>query len=197
MRKVLIAIVAMLLVSACSSTASSEVLVSAAASLTDAFSEIETEFERANPSIDVVLNFGGSSALREQILAGAPADVFASANQANMQRIAGEGFVTEAPIDFAINRLEIAVPAGNPASVTSITDLAKADLLIGLCAATVPCGDFARDALAAASVVPAVDTDEPDVRALLTKIEAGELDAGIVYATDVAARADTIVGVTR
>lgn len=194
MRKVLV-FSWLLIAVGCSSAAPDEVLVSAAASLTDAFTEIETEFERANPGIDVVLNFGGSSALREQILAGAPADVFAAANQPNMERILDEGLVVGAPTDFASNRLEIAVPAGNPGSVTDIADFADPDLLIGLCAEAVPCGVFARQALAAATVLPAPDTNEPDVRALLTKVEEGELDAAIVYATDVAARGDTVTGI--
>lgn len=87
---------------------------------------------------------------------------------------------------FAHNRLTIAVPKGNPAGITGLTDFANPGLLIGLCAASVPCGGFARQALRNAGVTASIDTNEPDVRALLTKIEAGELDAGITYVTDVA-----------
>jgi molybdate transport system substrate-binding protein len=175
--------------------ARSEVLVSAAASLTDAFAAIEAGFEAANPDIDVVLNLGGSSSLREQILAGAPADVFASANTSNMDAVVGAGETLQQPRVFATNRLEIAVPAGNPAAIGGLDDFTRADLLIGLCAAAAPCGEFAADVFDRAGVEPSIDTREPDVRALLTKIEAGELDAGIVYVTDVAAAVGGIEGI--
>lgn len=178
-----------LLLAACGTTGSGadgEVLVSAAASLTDAFSEMEAAFEAVNPETDVLLNSGGSSALREQILAGAPADVFASANMSNMDQVVAAGEVEGEPTIFARNRLDIAVPSGNPGGVTGLADFARDELLIGLCAEDLPCGDYGRQALEKAHVIPAVDTDEPNVRALLTKIEAGELDAGIVYVTDVA-----------
>jgi molybdate transport system substrate-binding protein len=93
------------------------------------------------------------------------------------------------------NRLQIAVPAGNDAGVTGLDDFADADLLIGLCAEEVPCGEFAREALANAGVTPSIDTNEPDVRSLLTKVEVGDLDAGIVYVTDVIAAGDAVEGV--
>jgi molybdate transport system substrate-binding protein len=96
---------------------------------------------------------------------------------------------------FVRNELEIAVPAGNPGDVDGLDDFASTDLLIGLCAEEVPCGEFGREALANAGVTPAQDTDEPDVRSLLTKIEAGDLDAGIVYATDVLAAGDAVEGI--
>ena len=194
-RILLVAIAAILLTGGCSSADRREVLVSAAASLTDAFAAIEAAFEELHPDIDIVLNVGGSSALREQLLAGAPADVFASANQANMDRVVAAGLVTGNAINFATNGLEIAVPSGNPADVAGLCDFDNDALLIGLCAAAVPCGDFARTALASAGIEPAVDTNEPTVRALLTKIEAGELDAGIVYASDVATSRGRVDGI--
>jgi molybdate transport system substrate-binding protein len=161
-------------------------LVSAAASLTDAFGQMEVVFEAEHPGVDVVLNVGGSSSLREQILEGAPADVFASASSSNMDPLVSAGDVSGEPVVFTANALQIAVPRGNPAGITGLEDFGRPDLLIGLCAQGVPCGDLAREALAKAGVTPAVDTNEPDVRSLLTKIEAGELDAGITYVTDVA-----------
>ncbi len=170
------------------------VLVFAAASLTDAFGEIATMFRAANPEFDVQLNLAGSSSLREQILEGAPADVFASANTSNMDQVIEAGGAS-ASATLATNILQIAVPPGNPAGVTEFADFAREGLLIGLCAEGVPCGDFGRQALASAGVVPAVDTNEPDVRALMVKIEAGELDAGIVYVTDVLAAGDSVEGV--
>ena len=172
-----------------------QVLVSAAASLTDVFAAIEVEFESERLDVDVVVNLGGSSALREQILAGAPVDVFASANLVNMRRVVEEGFVSGNVPIFATNSMAIAVPSGNPAGIVGLEDFANPDYIIGLCAVAVPCGVFARLALGNAGVEPVPDTNEPDVRALLTKIEAGELDAGIVYATDIAARRATVSGV--
>lgn len=161
-----------------------DVIVSAAASLTDAFGDIGAAFEDAHPGVNVLFNFGASSALREQILEGAPADVFASANPSNMAQVVQAGEAIGSQV-FGRNLLQIAVPAGNPAGITGIADFANPALLIGLCAEGVPCGDFARQALQNAGVTAAIDTNEPDVRALLTRIEAGELDAGIVYVTDV------------
>lgn len=172
-----------------------EVLVSAAASLTDAFRKMESAFEASHPELDVELNLGGSSSLRFQILEGAPVDVFASADTVNMKRVAERGAVSSGPVIFARNRLEIAVPPGNPAGITGLKDFADEELLIGLCAAEVPCGAFARNALARVGVTPAVDTNEPDVRALLTKVELGELDAAITYATDVAAADHAVDGI--
>ena len=176
-------------------TLDGEVLVSAAASLTDAFTEVASAFEVANPDLDVVLNLGPSSGLREQIIEGAPADVFASANTSNMDQVVQAGEVVATPEIFARNLLQIAVPSGNPAGVTGLEDFARDDLLIGLCAEEVPCGDFARQALAKAEVTLSIDSNEPDVRALLTKIEAGELDAGITYVTDVASAGGSVDGV--
>ena len=184
-----------LCVAACSGTPNNQILVSAAASLTGAFAEVESAFEVANPEIDVVLNLASSSTLREQILEGAPADVFASASLANMEVVVAAGEVTATPATFARNMLQIAVPVGNPAGISGLEDFANKELLIGLCAEGVPCGDFGREALAKAGVTPAVDTNEPDVRALLTKIEAGELDAGLTYVTDVLSAAGGVEGV--
>lgn len=168
--------------------------VFAAASLTDAFVDVGAAFEAANPGTTVEYNFGASSGLREQILAAAPADVFASANPSNMAQVLDAGLAERAEI-FATNELQIAVPAGNPAGVAGLADLADGDLLVGLCAEEVPCGQFGREALAKAGIAPSIDTNEPDVRSLLTKIEAGELDVGIVYRTDVLAASGAVDGI--
>lgn len=175
--------------------ARAEVLVSAAASLTDAFGDLEAAFERTHPDVDVKLNLAGSSTLRIQILEGAPVDVYAPANEAHMDRVVEADLVEGEPRVFALNRLRVAVPRGNPAGVDELADFADEELLIGLCAPEVPCGGFAREALRRAGVDPAVDTNEPDVRALLTKIAAGELDAGITYATDVTSAGGVVEGI--
>jgi molybdate transport system substrate-binding protein len=191
------AALAAVLVTGCSGTSvqRAEVLVSAAASLTEAFAAMEVSFEAAHPDLDVVLNLAGSSILREQILGGAPVDVFASADFANMDRLVEAGAIAGNPTLFARNSMLLVVPAGNPGGVSGLEDLGAAELLIGLCAEGVPCGDFAHRVLNRAGVRAAVDTYEPDVRALLAKIEAGELDAGIVYLTDVPAGGGGVVGI--
>lgn len=167
----------------------------AAASLTDGFGQIASTFEIEYPEVDVQLNLASSSSLREQILEGAPADVFASANSSNMDQVVEAGGVIGDPTVFAQNLLQIAVPAGNPAGITSLADFGDPNLLIGLCAEEAPCGSFGRQVLANAGVTASVDTNEPDVRALLTKIDAGELDAGIVYVTDVLAADGGVEGI--
>jgi molybdate transport system substrate-binding protein len=169
--------------------------VSAASSLSDAFAAVEATFEAREPGVDVVLNLAGTSSLRVQILEGAPVDVFASANLSNMDQVADAGQISGEARIFAHNLLQIAVPAGNPAGVRSLDDFSDAALRLGLCVEEAPCGDLARQALRKAGVVPAPDTNEPDVRALLTKIELGELDAGITYVTDVASTRGAVQGV--
>lgn len=185
----------MLTLASCGSDGRAELLVSAAASLTDTFQAIEAEFEERNPDVDVVVNLAGSSALREQIIAGAPADVFASANESVMEDVARAGLLASPARVFATNRLEIAVPLSNPVAVSGLSDFGRSELVLGLCAVGVPCGDFALKALENANVTPAIDTEEPNVRALLTKVESGDLDAGIVYVTDVLAGAGDIAGI--
>lgn len=161
--------------------------VFAAASLTDAFTELANVFEAANPDLSVALNVAGSSSLRAQILDGAPADVFASADEATMAQVLDAGAINGPVTIFATNRLTIAAPSGNPAAVSGLADFARPELFIGLCSEVVPCGALAAADLAAAGLVPAVDSFEPDVRALLTKVSEGELDAGLVYVTDILA----------
>jgi molybdate transport system substrate-binding protein len=186
------AIVCLLLPSCGGGAPDGKLSVFAAASLTDAFEDLAASFEAAHPGVEVQLNLAASSSLREQILAGAPADVFASASTSDMDQLVEAGAVSGGASLFARNRITIAVPAGNPAGVTGLEDFADPALLIGLCAEEVPCGRYGRQALEAAGVTPSLDTNEPDVRSLLNKLEAGELDAGIVYATDVAAAGGTV-----
>ncbi len=166
--------------------------VFAAASLTDAFREIAAAFETAHPGAEVRLNTAGSSALATQIGDGAPADVFASANELQMDVAVETGRTLGSPAIFATNTLTIAVPRGNPAGITGLADLGDDSLLIGLCAPVVPCGSAAATVLEAAGVVAAPDTEEPDVRSLLAKVVAGDLDAGLVYVTDAATAGDDV-----
>ena len=136
------------------------VVVSAAASLTDVFDAMATAFESEFPGTDVQLNLAGSSTLREQILGGAPVDVFASADERNMGVIDAAGELESAATIFARNSLQLAVPVSNPGEVTGLADLADDDLLVGICAVGVPCGDFARLVLNAAEVEASIDGAE-------------------------------------
>ncbi len=171
------------------------VLVFAAASLTDVMAEAETVFEEANPEVDLTVNVAGSASLRTQILEGAPADVVATANPAIMDDLVDAGRVVGRPATLATNQMVIAVAPGNPADVAGLDDLADPDRFIGLCAREVPCGDLADRAAAAADVIIDADTREPDVRSLLAKVEAGELDAGLVYRTDVVASGSGVTAI--
>ena len=179
------AVALVVLLVACSNGSSRQIRVSAASSLRHAFAELEATFEDRNPGVDVVLNLAGTATLREQVLEGAPVDVFASADMASMDVIAEAGLTSGAPQVFARNTMALAVPRGNPGNVSGLEDLAREGLLVGLCAATVPCGVLAREVLAKGGVDAAIDTNELNVTSLLTKIESGDLDVGIVYMSDV------------
>jgi molybdate transport system substrate-binding protein len=172
-----------------------DITVFAAASLTESFTQLGKDFESAHPGVKVTFNFAGSSALAQQINEGAPADVFASAAPKNMTDVTGAGAITDDPVTFVTNTLEIAVPAGNPAKVTGLADFAKADLKIALCAEQVPCGAAAKKVFDAAGITPAPDTLEQDVKAVLSKVSLGEVDAALVYKTDVKAAGDKVEGI--
>lgn len=161
------------------------VTVFAAASLTETFTAIGRDFERAHPGTTVRFSFGGSSTLAQQLNQGAPADVFAAASPATMRQATD----ADTPTVFARNQLVIAVPKGNPKRMTGLTDLARAGVKVALCAEQVPCGAAARTALTAAAVALTPVTLEQDVKAALTKVKLGEVDAALVYRTD--ARAAT------
>lgn len=172
-----------------------DLTVYAAASLTESFGEIKAAFEEANPGVTITYNFGGSSALAEGIVSGAPVDVFASASPTTMSTVTDAGLSTDTPQTFAGNTLEIAVPVGNPGQITGLDDFADPSKVIALCAAEVPCGAAAATVFAAAGITPAPDTLEEDVKAALTKVEVGEVDAALVYRTDVIAAGDTVEGI--
>ena len=171
------------------------VRVIAASSLTDAFTRVAVAFETATPGTRVELSFAGSATIREQVLGGVDVDVVAVAGRHPMDALRSTAAITEAATVFASNEITIGVPADNPGGVSQIDDLENADLFIGACAPGVPCGDLAAEAFRAAGVSPSLDTVEPNVRALLSKLASGELDAGLVYTTDVLASRGEVVGV--
>ncbi|MFI5911332.1 molybdate ABC transporter substrate-binding protein [Dactylosporangium sp. NPDC051541] len=163
--------------------------VFAAASLTESFTKIGQAFEAANPGSKVTFNYAGSSALATQINQGAPADVFASAAPANMKTVTDAGNASGEPTTFAKNQLVIAVAPGNPKGIKGLADLAKPGIKVALCAEQVPCGAAAKTALTAANVKLTPVTLEQDVKAALSKLTLGEVDAALVYRTDAHAAA--------
>ncbi|WP_413355261.1 molybdate ABC transporter substrate-binding protein [Microbacterium sp. 1P06AB] len=159
--------------------------VYAAASLKGSFDKIDEAFTAQHPGVEISPVYDGSSTLASQIAEGAPADVFASADEATMAKVSE--FALE-PAVFASNTLVIAVPAGNPKKVSALADLA--DVVTVLCAPEVPCGAASATLLSAAGVTVDAASLEQNVLAVLTKVAAGEADAGLVYATDVVGRSD-------
>ncbi|MEE8599900.1 molybdate ABC transporter substrate-binding protein [Euzebya tangerina] len=175
-------------------TVTGEVVISAAASLTEAFGELADVFEEEHPAAEVTLNLAGSQVLAAQIVQGAPVDVFASANQTQMDVVLEEGLAADA-VPFATNRLAIAVADGNPLGVRGLADLADPDLVMVLANPDVPAGAAATDVLDRAGVQLTPASLEPDVRAALSKVELGEADAAVVYASDLVTSSDGIEGV--
>jgi molybdate transport system substrate-binding protein len=169
------------------------ITVAAASSLTGAFTEAKAQFEADNPGTTINLSFGGSSSLAQQINDGAPIDVFASADNENMQKVSAE--ISGRPATFTTNTLEIMVARGNPLGITSLGDLARPGLIYVSCAPEVPVGRYASSVLARAGVAVTPSSLEPDVKGIVTKITSGEADAGIVYTTDVRAAGDRASGV--
>lgn len=168
--------------------------VFAAASLTAAFHDAKTGLGSTDPNLTVTYSFAGSNALVTQVQQGAPADVFASADQRNMTTLVRAG-VVEAPIVFARNRLQIAVGPGNPKGITGLADLAEPGVSVVLAAPGVPVGDYTREVAARLGISITPRSLETDVRSALTKVTSGEVDATVVYLTDVRAAGSKAVGV--
>jgi molybdate transport system substrate-binding protein len=171
------------------------ITVFAASSLTAAYTAIGKDFEKAHTGSMIKLSFGGSSTLVAQIQQGAIGDIFASADQPNMQKAVDGGLVAGSPSISAHNRLEIVVGAGNPKHITGLSDLTHSGLVVLLCAPAVPCGRYAAQALQKASVTVKPASQETDVKAVVSKVALGEADAGIVYVTDVKAAGAGVQGV--
>jgi molybdate transport system substrate-binding protein len=171
------------------------VVVFAAASLKNTFTSLTASFEKAHPGVTVVPSFGGSDTLAAQIVAGSPVDVFAAASAITMATVTNAHDALTTPMVFAKNSLEIAVAPSNPLHVAGLADLTKASVKVAVCAPTVPCGAAAAKAFAAVNLKPHAVTQEQDVTAVLTKVELGEVDAGVVYQTDVRSAGAKVLGV--
>jgi molybdate transport system substrate-binding protein len=192
---------ATVLVAACGGTTPSTstppvtINVFAAASLTDSFKALGDDFHHNNPDITVQFNFAGSPTLVMQIEQGAQADVFASADTTNMNKLSSDGYTGGTPQVFAHNKLEIVVAPGNPKHIAGLADLARPDVIYISAGPTVPAGKYALEALQKAGVTATPKSLETDVKSLVSKIELGEADAGIVYTTDVKAAGAKVDGV--
>ncbi|MGH9136474.1 MAG: molybdate ABC transporter substrate-binding protein [Acidimicrobiales bacterium] len=172
-----------------------DVTVFAAASLTDSFTEIAAEFEAVHPDAEVVLNFAASSQLATQIDEGAPADVYASADHHNMERLVDAARTDGVPATFATNELAIIVEPDNPLGIGGLADLDDPDLIVVMCDPAVPIGAYTQQLFEAARVDMTPDSLEEDVRGIVGKVVAGEADAGVVYVTDISAAGDNAEGV--
>jgi molybdate transport system substrate-binding protein len=206
--RVVPAVTALALLGACGSSAAKpaattpttpalkgQITVFAASSLTAAFKDLGAAFMKAHPEATVTFSFDASSALVAQITQGAPADVFASADTANMDKLTNAKLTASTPVVFATNVLSIIVPAGNPKGIKAPDDLANAKHKVVLCDPTVPCGKYAKQSLDAAKVVVTPVSLEQNVKGVVTKVTTGEADAGIVYVTDVKAAGNKTSGV--
>ena len=177
-----------------SGAASGTVTVFAAASLTESFTSLGRQFEAAHPGTTVKFNFGASSSLAENINQGAPADVFASASPKNMQQVVDADGASDSKT-FAKNVMQIAVPADNPADVREVTDLARSNVKVALCQPQVPCGAVAQQVFENVNITVKPVTQGADVKAVLTTVQLGEVDAGMVYRTDVRAAGTKVKGI--
>jgi molybdate transport system substrate-binding protein len=177
-----------------SPSSSAKITVFAAASLQGSFTKLGKQFEAAHPDDKVTFSFGPSSGLASQITSGAPADVFASAAVANMDQVVKAGDASS-PSDFAKNVMEVAVPPKNPAHITTLDNLSKSSVKVALCQPQVPCGVTAAKVFKNANITVKPVTLEADVRSVLSKVELGDVDAGMVYVTDVKATGNQVKGI--
>ena len=176
-------------------TPSGTLTVFAAASLKATFTELARTFEAEHPGTKVTLSFAGSSDLAGQLSQGAPADVFASADTANMKKVQDAGLADGTPKDFATNALAIAVPPGNPAGIASLQDLARPGIKLVTCARQVPCGAATAKVAQAAGLALSPVSEENAVTDVLGKVTSGEADAGLVYGTDIKAAGSSAKGI--
>ena len=166
--------------------------VSAAASLTQSFDQLSNEFEKDHPGVSVDVNYGGSSGLVQQLTEGAPADVFASADQKNMKKLTDADLAQGEPKIFATNVLTLVVPKDNPAGITSVQNVLNKKVKLVTCAPEVPCGAATQKVEKANGVELTPVSQENAVTDVLGKVTSGQADAGIVYVTDAKAAGDKV-----
>jgi len=169
--------------------------VSAAASLTDVYGQLKPQFEQANPGVTVQFNFGGSDTLAQQVVQGAPADVLATASTRTMQTAQQAGRIQGEPVTYATNKLQIAVQPGNPKQVADLTSLVGPQVTESVCAPAVPCGAATEAAERAAGVTLDPVSEEQDVRSVLQRVTTRNVDAGLVYVSDVTSSGGQVQGI--
>jgi len=197
-KRLAIAALTLLLISGCSSTeqpAANRIIVFAAASLKKTFTELGEQFKTQNPGSSVEFSFAGSSDLVTQLTQGAPADVFASADTKNMDKAAQAGLLAGNPVNFASNTLTIAVAPGNPKKIGSFKDLTRQGLNVVVCAPQVPCGSATQKVEQVTGVTLYPVSEESAVTDVLSKVETGQADAGLVYVTDAKGAGDKVASV--
>lgn len=180
---------------AAESAVTGDITVFAAASLNKSFTELGKQFESEYPGTTVKFNFAGSSDLATQIIQGAPADVFASANPANMTKVVDAGLVAGTPENFASNTLTIVTAPGNPKGIASFADLTKPGVSVVVCADQVPCGTATKKVEEATRVTLTPVSEESQVTDVLGKVSSGQADAGVVYVTDAKGAGDKVTQV--
>jgi molybdate transport system substrate-binding protein len=173
---------------------SGSITVFAASSLTEAFTTLSDQFKRAHPGTDFTFSFDSSSTLASNITQGQKADVFASASTSNMDTVVQAGDA-ENPTNFVSNTMEIATPPGNPANIKTVADLARSGVKVAVCDPAVPCGATAQQVFTNATVTVHPTANEADVKSTLAIVETKEVDAGMVYVTDVKAAGSKVAGV--
>ncbi|MGI9084186.1 MAG: molybdate ABC transporter substrate-binding protein [Aeromicrobium sp.] len=192
-RPVAAAVATMLVIAACGTddpADGSSLRVLAASSLTESFTALEKTYEKSHPNVDVTLSFDSSAILVEQLSQGLEADVLATADQKSMDKAVAAGVVTGEPVTFATNTLVIATPPGNPANITGLDDLA--DATFAACVPAAPCGDATQRLFAINQLSAKATTEEENVKGVLTKVTTGEVDAGLVYASDARSAGDKV-----
>ena len=178
-----------------SAALSGTIVVDAASSLTGTFTELGADFQKVHPGTTITFNYGSSSALATTITSGAPVDVFAAASPATMKTVTDANLAKGTPVTFVTNTLEIAVPVGNPGKITGLQDFADTSRKIGICAPQVPCGSAAVTIFKLTGIKDKPDTLEPDVKTALAQVASGDLDAALVYHTDILAAGSTVTGI--
>jgi len=197
-KRLAIAALTLLLISGCSSTgqpAANKIIIFAAASLKKTFTDLGEQFKTQNPGSSVEFSFAGSSDLVTQLTQGAPADVFASADTKNMDKAAQAGLLAGNPVNFASNTLTIAVAPGNPKKIGSFKDLTRQGLNVVVCAPQVPCGSATQKVEQVTGVTLYPVSEESAVTDVLSKVETGQADAGLVYVTDAKGAGDKVASV--
>lgn len=170
--------------------------VLAASSLTDAFTDLEATYESSHPDIDVALSFDSSSTLAAQVVAGAPADVIATADETTMAVVADQDLLAGPPVEFARNTLVLVTPSDNPAGFAGVRDLERSDVQLAVCVPEAPCGQATARLLELDGIEASPVTFEDNVRSVLTKVRIGQVDAGIVYVSDAQAAGDAVTTIS-